>query len=471
VPSRVVVDVDGNVHRAWLFSNPQGGIRPFFLTQDLIPTGGGEKDIVVTGEFLDNPGETAYFSGAHQSGFFNENTEYISLGVGRNPGGYFRGTIGWAKWVPKALAVEGSDSTAQAMNVDWFGEWQIVTLYADLIQNVKIYSADIPAGERGTAQLWWIDKDKNHTFDATIDPVMENSTYEIQLFNDTGRELKVGEEMKAYFSRPHYVWVPFQPPDTRNFACVQSGWTNTKGAAGVGSWVSETVSVKTCDYDDATTATGDAFNVKTIPHKNLDTALFTNYIIEWALEPNGDKVIVSNIWDDPFGTVKWEAVATANIRDGWKLCDGNNGTVDLRRQFIMSIDPADGAGDGSENTIGDSGGFSDHGGATNDHDDHTDTLVAAAIADHAKADVAQAIADHPTHTHVVSSSGPKIDIGTTTNVVESPTTSQPNTAQAHAASLNNDLAHAAEPGDNDLEHSETDNRPRYYVLAAIQRVS
>lgn len=145
------------------------------------------------------------------------------------------------------------------------------------------------------------------------------------------------------------------------YACVQSGWTNTKGGVGVGSWVSEAVSVKLCDYDDASTATGAAFDVNTMPRKNQDTALFDDYIVRWELAPNGDKVITTDIWDLPFNRVLWESVDTANIRDGWALCDGDNGTRDLRGRFIIGLDEANGANAEDpaldlENAIGLTGG-------------------------------------------------------------------------------------------------------------------
>jgi hypothetical protein len=257
-------------------------------------------------------------------------------------------------------------------------------------------------------------------------------------------------------------WLLLEGVRQRNFACVQAGWVNTKAAVGVGSRVSETVSVKTCDYDDASTAAGDAFNVQTVPRRNLDTALFTNYIIEWATAPNGDKVIVSDIWDDPIGIVKWESVDIANIRDGWRLCDGSNGSPDLSGRFIMSIDQSAGA-ETDENGIGDTGGERDHGAGTNDHTAHSDDLVAAAIANHAASSLehaAHGIADHATGVRTVTSGSP--------DTLVTPGT---HSYTEHAAGVDDHgpLTHTSSVGVNDLQHSTTDNRPRFYVLAAIQR--
>ena len=144
-------------------------------------------------------------------------------------------------------------------------------------------------------------------------------------------------------------------------ASTYPAWTNTKGETGKGSWVSEAVEVQTCDYDGAD-ATGSTFQVKTKPQKNKDTALFTDYIIKWEEDHDGTKVIVSDIWDDPIGTIKWESLDTANIRDGWRLCDGASGAPDLRGRFIMHRDTTDSALNddvlpaNSENAIAKTGG-------------------------------------------------------------------------------------------------------------------
>ena len=83
-----------------------------------------------------------------------------------------------------------------------------------------------------------------------------------------------------------------------------------------------------------------------------DTAMFPGTIVRYKILPDGTKIIVSDIWDDPIGTVKWESVDPDNVRQGWRLCNGANGAPDLSGRVIMSIDNADKAGDGSESTIG-----------------------------------------------------------------------------------------------------------------------
>jgi len=418
-------------------------LRPFVLTQDLIPADtASDPDATVQATWLDSPGSAVTLYPAHQNGVPSGDA-FFSHGFGRGLGSYFRGTYGWAKYQPNGTGNRG--------------EWQIVTLYAETIASVVVYDASIASGATGNVQLWWVNK--NASAKALV-----NSGYSISLFNDLDTALEVGAKLKAYFDRNDYVWRPVSAPDCRHFAVVQTGWTNTKAAAGVGSRVSETVSVKTCNYDDATTGTGDAFDVKTKPQPNKDTALFHSgnakegeagaSIVEWAFAPNGDKVIVSDIWDLPIGRVLWEGVDTANIRDGWHLCDGNNGTPDLSGMFIMCIDNT-GLGDENEDEIGDgteksenTAGFRWHGGgnipavaADNDHDNHEFMTVAGIDSLEGR--------EHPAVVSGACSIGGVMDFD-------------------HGEFLGSGEA----IGDLDkYEHTKTDNRPRYYVMAAIMRIN
>ena len=52
------------------------------------------------------------------------------------------------------------------------------------------------------------------------------------------------------------------------------------------------------------------------------------------------------------GIIIWSGAANA-IPSGWVLCDGNNGTPDLRNRFIV------GAGSGGNYSVGDNGGSAD----------------------------------------------------------------------------------------------------------------
>jgi hypothetical protein len=427
-PTELLVEEDTDrVMRFWLFES-HAELRPFILLRDLVPTGGEELDLSIRARFLAGSNEEFELYPPHAAGWpLEEDNQafdgFLRSGLGTSTG---QGTRlsrvqGWAQYVPHATLYD-SEETGKP---EWRGEWQVVSMAAELVAKVEIITADIASHASGDAELHY------PSLVGHGDETSGGTGYEIELFNDSDHPLIVGQTLKAYFSRPLYTWLPLQSESVRHFACLYNGngWTNTKGAAGVGSWTSETVSVKTCDYDDSTTAAGAAFDVKTIPRPNVDTALFSpataNHsgiasIIEWAYAPNGDKVIVSDIWDKPIGRVLWEAVDILNIRDGWHLCDGSATTVDLRNRFIMCVDTAGGA-EADENNIGDTGGFRDHGAGTNDHSDHVHD-----------------------NNHVTGS-GVDFD--------------------ADDPPILEYLAHS------DHAHSETDNRPRFYVLAAIQRVS
>jgi hypothetical protein len=140
------------------------------------------------------------------------------------------------------------------------------------------------------------------------------------------------------------------------WATVQSGFSNDTGAA------SQTVSVKTSNYD-GTGETGDAYNVKTPLRKSLDTALFEGDTVAWQLEASGDKVIVTDVWDDPIGSVKaWDT--TGAIRDGWEELE------DARGRFLVGIEDSE-----TWDDPGDTGGTDLADLETHTHDDHPCTNI------------------------------------------------------------------------------------------------
>ena len=97
--------------------------------------------------------------------------------------------------------------------------------------------------------------------------------------------------------------------------------TNASGAT------SQTFSAKTCKWD-GTGETGSAFDVKTPIRANHDTALFTGYVIQWHIEPDGTKLIDSDCWDDPIGTIRAVGQDDA-VRDGWEEI------TDARGRFLV----------------------------------------------------------------------------------------------------------------------------------------
>jgi len=72
--------------------------------------------------------------------------------------------------------------------------------------------------------------------------------------------------------------------------------------------------------------------------KAQDPNVREGQVIAYMLDPNGDAFAVSGYLDDPIGTIKvWtDSVETPA---GWYVCDGDNGTLDLRGRFIVGWYP------------------------------------------------------------------------------------------------------------------------------------
>lgn len=86
-----------------------------------------------------------------------------------------------------------------------------------------------------------------------------------------------------------------------------------------------------------------------------------------------NRVTVSQLLSQavPIGTiVMWSNRGGAGIPSGWQLCDGSNGTPDLRNRFVI--------GSGSSYSINTTGGSTTVSGSTNNH-----TLTVAQMPAHA----------------------------------------------------------------------------------------
>ena len=151
----------------------------------------------------------------------------------------------------------------------------------------------------------------------------------------------------------------------------------------------------------------------------------------------------------------------SDIQDGWVLCDGaalpadkkvaDANAPNLKGRFVMGLDVDDAAGDDSESAMKDTGGFRWHGETENNHvnhDNHEHRLKMSSF------DLA--VADNIAGVTVWNAANP---------------TKNPETSGVKALS--------AAPADTDLlnhygsitngSNRDTDNRPRYYVLAFIYR--
>lgn len=134
--------------------------------------------------------------------------------------------------------------------------------------------------------------------------------------------------------------------------------------------------------------------------------------------------------------------AIGSIPAGWQLCDGTNGTPNLKSRFIVGYDPAD----PDYNAIGKTGGEKKHQLSVGELPKHTPTGTTASAG---------------THTHTV----PNVPVLTgaskpfDSNAGETPIgTATTSAAGAHTHALTMD-----EIGNNEAH----ENRPPYYVLAYI----
>jgi len=432
-------------------------LQPFFVTEDHIPARTGEtaeETESISGYLLNDPERTElqFFGPESTRRELEEEadeTPPIYDGICRKASDDYPATRGWARWIARAHKDTSGENR-------WIGHWQIVTLNASTLTDAIVYDDDIEPGDTGTAQVLWCNTDR---------PVSEfeliNSYLEVQLTNNQELKLLEDQRLTIYFDRHDYRWYPMLE-NRSHYAKVQPGYTNDSGDT------SRAVSVKSCDYL-GNNVTGAAFNAYTELRDEKDTALFTDDVVRIEIQPDGVYLITSYHFDDPIGTVKWEGVNVANIRRGWELCDGAATAPDLSAKFIMCIDePPGGAAD--ENAIGNTGGNKAHGGGVNDHNDHTSAQVATAMGDHADADVANCIATHADHVH---DNNHVDEAGADWYDYYSDTQYKAHSDHTHAAHAPSgvDLAHSGVGGGADLSHSATDNRPAYYVMAAIMRVS
>ena len=358
VPTEMITDEAGNVHQAWLFSNPKSGLRPFKLTGTQIPAGGVgatvdggaalELDHRASAEWLDDVGTAVTLFPSHKNEFDNDD-DHLRLGIGRGSGAYMLATYGWAQFQPNATAY----TDPVTGKTKYRGEWQIVRLEAETIARVVMPTGtDIEPDERGLGNLWWRDADNE-------DFRLIDSSYQLEIYNDTNTTIKESEELNVWFDVDGYVWRPFLTVDSPTFAKVVTAHPGNDDGGAV-----RTFKLRPCDHDGANTG-GPAteFDGLTELMPGKDTNLIVGNVVRYEVLADGDKIIVSDIWDLPIGRIVWESLDKTNLRQGWRLCDGTQGaqfaavplSPDLQAKFIMSIDEG-GAAFADEDGIGDTGG-------------------------------------------------------------------------------------------------------------------
>ncbi len=129
------------------------------------------------------------------------------------------------------------------------------------------------------------------------------------------------------------------------WALVESGFSNTTD----GATATKDVPVKSCDID-GNNETGSQFNVKTPIRANEDTSLFTDYIVGYMQDNDGNLVITTpNPFDDRMDTVKQWKGDQGDIPDGWSE------DTSIAGRMIIGIAPAS-----DWEAVGETGGVDTH---------------------------------------------------------------------------------------------------------------
>jgi len=221
------------------------------------------------------------------------------------------------------------------------------------------------------------------------------------------------------------------------WAKATASWVHV---AGNGSYVN----CHTCDDEAGTNEGNDpTFKVYLPCSESKDPNVQDDEVIGYIRDENETRLAATAYVDDKIGTVKmWSGAANA-IPGGWLLCDGGgqapNKRPDLRGRFVVGYHSAGGLAAGVEATvgdeddydaIGDTGGDPIHGPTANNHD------------------------NHDAHSHSVE---PSMGAG--------------------GSGSDGVLIPPGDPplwftsSDNLTAHSDSNNRPPYYCIAFIVRVT
>lgn len=189
----------------------------------------------------------------------------------------------------------------------------------------------------------------------------------------------------------------------------------------------------------------------------------------------------------PMGLIGMWSGAIADIPEGWTLCDGDNGTPDLRNSFIVAAgdtysvddtggedssdlshphDPgtlaADAAGGHQHTSAGGhqhtSAGGHNHTGTTGSGSQHRHTVNASPTGATAGSDVyikASPTAYESSHTHSISSAG----------------SHQHNTTGGHTHNTISNHTHTVSGATASAGSAAQENRPVFYALAFIMKVA
>jgi len=243
---------------------------------------------------------------------------------------------------------------------------------------------------------------------------------------------KVGDVVCAHFTGTHgAAFSPRYGLFDRSYPaqyCLVQSYCNTIGGD---------IPVKKCNSDGSSPA-GDTFEIHLCVPQSRAPSVFEDDVLVYGEDDEGEYACLSDPVDAPFGTLRPWAGHINSITLGWRLCDGTEGTPDLRGRFLTGVHSG-GATD--LDSIGDTGGYAVHGDSENGHANHDNHRHAADAVTKTDVDVAHD--------------------GVAANVKVWDADTEFWTTGVTCLATNG--------GDDFYNHSNTDNRPPYYVVGWIIR--
>lgn len=254
-------------------------------------------------------------------------------------------------------------------------------------------------------------------------------------------------------------------------AKVQSDWEVPTGPA-----IHPKVSVKIINDDSGLEITGEFdVNIPIVWDASNQTKpapeLFTGDYCQINITPFGHVFVTGPIAFSFLGQIIDYTGSSVDIPDGYVLADGAvlpgdkkvpvSNAPDLRGRMTIGIDPADSAGDGSENAIGDIGGERWHGESGNNHPDHDNHRHALDMDTVIKNDADEITTWNP-------GTGDATLIYTSREFMRTGGTNFTSGVAAESGGGGTNMLNHLGPINNS-GNFDTDNRSKYYVVAKIYR--
>ncbi len=181
-----------------------------------------------------------------------------------------------------------------------------------------------------------------------------------QVYDVDGRYagLLIGDKVLACWDDVESKYKICDGPQSQKlkWAYATADWIN--GALNTSKVVCEAATGK-----DGGSAGGGTFDVwLPRPSGSVDPNVRQGTIIGYLTDDAGLRIAVTGYLDDCLGTIKIWSGAAADIKPGWQLCDGTNGTPNLREKFVLPAygdagGDSDFDGEGGNTTVGSTGGL------------------------------------------------------------------------------------------------------------------